>query len=803
MNRPRWQKVLSDIWKNKSRSLLVIASIAVGLFAIGIISKTYIAISRDMRLGYEAINPANIQVQTGLINEEVVNGIEHIDGINQVEVARHSSMQVQGRDGNWESIYIITRDFSETVINQVEVLSGSWPPNDQQVVLADHKLSNIDADVGDWISFRNSKGDVYSLQIIGIVKDQTIGSISGNGGYFNAPVRAFITEKTLEKMNIPSPDLYNELVITISGDSTVEENLTSEAELVRKHLEDSQISVENISIRSSYHHANKELVDAIIGILIFLGFLVVFLSAFLITNTLQSLLNQQIIQIGIMKTVGAKRSQISMVYMTLIGVFGLLAFVIAYPTANLAATQIVKFLARQINFQYSGEHFEPVVLFIELILALVVPGIAAFFPIQNGVKISVNEALSGIRDVEQSGSNWIDQVLSRLRKISRPFSIALRNIFRRKGRLILTLITLTLGGAVFISVFNVRISLSNYINQLSHYFLADLNLSLARTYPVDEISSMLLSDPEISRVEAWDQLQSSVILPDQSIGDNVNLVAVPNQSQLIDPILINGRWLLPEDANAIVLNDQFLNQYPWISIGDTLQLQIDDNDTDWVVVGFFQLAGKIGGLAAYINQDYFTTLPGHQQSKASIYRIVSSRTLDSTEQKNLAAKVQNQLDAHAIQVRDLTTGSRINDSSAEGFSVLTTFLLVMAILIALVGCIGLAGTMSMNVMDRTREIGVMRSIGASDTILMKMVLVEGVGIGWISWLLGAIFSFPISSLLSDLVTRALFGGPAGYGFTVNGFLIWFVIVTVLAVLASYMPARSATNITIREVLAYE
>jgi putative ABC transport system permease protein len=152
---------------------------------------------------------------------------------------------------------------------------------------------------------------------------------------------------------------------------------------------------------------------------------------------------------------------------------------------------------------------------------------------------------------------------------------------------------------------------------------------------------------------------------------------------------------------------------------------------------------------------------------------------------------------------EVTTGLLLRTSSSEGLNVLTIFLLIMATLTALVGSIGLAGTMSMNVMERTREIGVMRAIGASDGILMRMVLAEGLVICLLSWVLGSLLAFPISKLMSDTVSLALFDAPSDFGFTLTGFVIWLGVVLALSVLASLMPARSATRLTIREVLAYE
>jgi putative ABC transport system permease protein len=135
--------------------------------------------------------------------------------------------------------------------------------------------------------------------------------------------------------------------------------------------------------------------------------------------------------------------------------------------------------------------------------------------------------------------------------------------------------------------------------------------------------------------------------------------------------------------------------------------------------------------------------------------------------------------------------------------VLTALLLFLALLTALVGSIGLTGTMSLNVMERTREIGVLRAIGAADRILMRMVLIEGALIGLLSWLLASLAAFPISILMSNAISQSLFGGSTDFGFTPIGFAIWLAAVIILSVLASVMPARNAARLTIREVLSYE
>jgi len=165
--------------------------------------------------------------------------------------------------------------------------------------------------------------------------------------------------------------------------------------------------------------------------------------------------------------------------------------------------------------------------------------------------------------------------------------------------------------------------------------------------------------------------------------------------------------------------------------------------------------------------------------------------------------IEAHLKSLGYDISDIRAGLSIKDSTAKGLNTLTTFLLIMSLLMAAVGSIGLMGTMSLNVMERTREIGIMRAIGATDRTITRMVMVEGMIIGLISWVLACVASFPIGRMLSDVISIAIFNNPIDFIFTPTGIIIWFGLVLILSVLASVLPARNAARLTIREVLAYE
>jgi len=150
-----------------------------------------------------------------------------------------------------------------------------------------------------------------------------------------------------------------------------------------------------------------------------------------------------------------------------------------------------------------------------------------------------------------------------------------------------------------------------------------------------------------------------------------------------------------------------------------------------------------------------------------------------------------------------STIAEVRTTQERLFDVLVIFLSTMALLLGVVGGLGLTGTMSINVVERAREIGVIRAVGASDGAVLRIFLVEGVLIGLISWGIGALLSMPISRTLSDALGMVFLSRPLSYAFSAEGVLLWLAIVLVLAAGASLIPAWRASRLAVREVLAYE
>lgn len=802
--RPRWRKITADFWGNLVRSLLVIASIAVGLFAIGILVTILLTLHEDMPRGYAAVNPANIQMTVSFMDEDLLDQINNVPGVGEAEGLRIVTLRIRNTSGDWVNIKLYaSKDPAEMNINRYTLVEGEKFPQEREVVMERNKVAALGVDVGSDLVVELPSGKVRRLPVVGIVKDQTLGAANTGGGYFTAPAQGYITTDTLTWLE--QPDEYNTIIIRAATEAKSAAELRALADDIRHEVESAGKVALNTTVRLSSEHPNNVYVNAMAGILLLLGFMVVFLSAFLITTTFQALLTQQTGQIGVMKLVGARSGQIMVLYLALTLVFGLIAFGIALPLSSSAAQKLLVYLASGLNFELQASyHIYPLVIWVLLALALIVPVSAAYLPIHHGVQITIQEAVSGITVEKGKGSkNWVLNLLMRVRSLSRPLMLSLRNTFRRRGRLLLTLTTLSLGGAIFIGTFNVQLSIRDYVERVSQYFLADVNINLTGLERIKEVESTLANIPEVKFVEGWAGANAEILLPDDSVADTVSVVAPPAGSKLVDPIMLAGRWVKEGDHNAIAVSERFSDLFPDLKMGDTLRLKINGDITEWTIVGQFQLVGSAGGYLAYTDYESMSKIL-HSENMAASFRVQSvQENLSLTQQKEFARLIEAPLIARGLKVNDTEAGLSLIEKSTDGLNILTTFLVIMAMLIALVGSIGLTGTMSMNVMERTREIGILRAVGASDTAITNMVLVEGVLIGLMSWGLGTLLSFPVSYVLSQTINQAIFGSSGSISFTPIGVGVWLVVVLILSFFASILPARSAARLTIREILAYE
>lgn len=812
----RWRKVLREVWSNRTRTSLVIASIAVGIFAVGTVQLLRSVILTELSAIYTVSNVSQATIFTNGVDEAQLDAIRRMDGVADAQGRSSLAIKVQTAPDQWENLLLTAiDDFTDIRINRlqpVSALPGSpevraeqtrWPGKDEVVI----ERSALRADaalppglaVGDKLTLRDANDKLREVTLAGLVYDP-----NGFSARFTGQASAYADFDTFERLG--GQRLYQQVILRVEGSAAQQldqDYITAIANAVADKIEKGGYTVQRVQVPEPGKLPLQDIFDALALLLTPLGLLALVLSGFLVVNTISALLAQQVRQIGVMKAVGARRYQLVGMYLGAVLIYSLAALLVAVPLTVLAGGGIAAFLGTFINVDFPRWSLPPYVLALQLLVGLLTPLLAALVPVFKGTALTVREAVSDYgSSAEQVREGPLTRLLSPLGALSRPLQLSLRNTFRRRARLALTLITLTLGGMLFMTVGSVRSSLNGLIEQGLDYYQFDVQIQMQQPYRTQRLEQVVRSLPGVAVVEGWLAAQVTPVLPDGSDGDALALTALPFNSSMVQPTLTAGRWLLPEDENAVVISQNVLASQPDLKPGDTLRLEIGAKESDFVIVGVARvLGGPPNTIPIYVNYPYFARLTADVNRASSLQIKLDPRSGLGMED---AAKILNErLESQGYDVASTFTIDTLRRFTGAFFDIIVYLLLAMGVLIAAVGALGLAGTMSTNVLERTREIGVMRAIGASDGAVLRIVLVEGVIIGLISWGAGALLAFPVGALLAQTVGVVLFQSALPYIFSSGGLTLWLVIVVILAAVASFLPAWRASRLTVREVLAYQ
>ena len=799
---PRWRKVFRDITSNKTRTLLVLLSIAVGVAAIGMVLGAQGIVDRSLPAAYAAVQPSD-----GLIfclstfDDSMIESIKAMPEIAAAEGRRFVNVRFLDQAGNWYNMQLnAIPNYKEMAINIVHGETGEFPPPRHALLIERASLSPSlglgGVAIGSTLTVEAPNGKRREMRMAGTVHD-----ISQLPAFLNGSGYGYISFDTLEWLGEPRD--YNQVVFRVAEQRDNAEHIQAVAKAVQRKLERAGVTVIFALVPPPGEHPAQNFLDTLSYILGGIGVLALLLSMFLIVNTLTAIMAQQVRQIGIMKAIGARVAQIIQMYFVMVLIFGALAALIAIPLAALGALGLASFFAGFLNFDLEGFHLDPQVVIIQLAIALIVPLLAALLPTWRGVHVTVREAISdhGLGK-GQFGTSIIDRFFVGLQRVlpgNRPLQISLRNTFRRKARLALTLITLSLASMIFVSIFSIRASLQQTLDDVLNLFDYDVQIIFDRTYRIQRLQDEVIGLPGIVAVETWGFGSTRRLRPNDTESDSMIIYAPEAAAKTLNPTILEGRWLRPDDTNAIVINTDFLGSEEDVGLGDSVTLDINNKEEIFEIVGISR--GALTGANIFMNYPYFSRIT-NDVGRAQI-SLVQLGDRSAENQMVLGQLIEQRYRDSGFRVQQMQTIAQARTIISTVFDVIIIFLLAMAVLLGFVGGLGLMGTMSINVLERTREIGVMRAIGASDRVVLRIVLVEGVLIGVICWAIGSLLALPASSFLTNAIGTVLLQAKPSYIFSTNGTLLWLVIVILLAALASYLPARSASRLTVREVLSYE
>ena len=335
------------------------------------------------------------------------------------------------------------------------------------------------------------------------------------------------------------------------------------------------------------------------------------------------------------------------------------------------------------------------------------------------------------------------------------------------------------------SALNIRASMVNTLDRMFAARKSDLSVSFAKPYEFEKIQKAVSNTPGVKRAEGW-------FTTEASIGERrFGIVALPPDTQLLDFDIIEGRKLTPQDTDAIVINNALAGRDPKMRVGETVVLRIGADEKPWRIVGLAREAFAPAPVG-------YIPLTGMVNS----LRLALDNT-DPDAISALKSELDRNLEAQGIRARGSSTKSESRFGFDQHMLMIYVFLIVMSAIVGGVGGLGLMTTMSLNVLERRREMGVMRALGATPRIVWLMIVAEGVVIGLLSWTIAALLAWPVSKAVGDSFVRMLFRSGLDFTFEPLGLVIWMLVSIGLSAVASFLPAWKASRVTVREALAYE
>jgi putative ABC transport system permease protein len=294
-----------------------------------------------------------------------------------------------------------------------------------------------------------------------------------------------------------------------------------------------------------------------------------------------------------MKAVGAQTHQLMGMYLGMVLIYGLIALVPAIPLSIVGARGFSRALTTYFNIDLANLSIPAEAIFVQIMMGLIVPVLASLPPFITNLRISAVEAMSAYSlGKGRFGAGFIDRLLSGANLwfaryfLLRPVLLSLRNIFRSKVRLTLTLITLTLGGATFIGVFSVKAALDRTLDDFMQLYNFDSLILFSRPYRIEEIRREARTVPGVVDADVFFELPARRVRPDGSESNEILLMGFDVRSELVlGPKIVQGRWLSPEDENAIVVDAILVKEEPDIQLGDEIILKIEGQERPFRVEG--------------------------------------------------------------------------------------------------------------------------------------------------------------------------------------------------------------------------
>lgn len=800
-----WHKVGADLWLHKSRTLLAVISIAAGVCCVGTLFGMIDLLLNKMDAAHQNSKPSHINfIFRNDAGPAVLNPIKALPEIAAIDTLTPLTIRFRHPgDPEWQLATLIIRpNYSMQTLDKTSLLSGAWP-DDGHVAVENLTAQAKGWKTGDPVEFETAAGSQI-WPIAGVVRHPFV-----KPPKFGGQAHFFASPSALKSLGL-SQSGFRQLLVQIAEPHSADKARNMAGQL-HALLSQAGIGINVTLLQDPQRHWGRPFLAGINEVLQVMALAALALASVLIVNTVAAHITQQTDQIGVMKALGAKTSTIAGLYLSETLLTALAALALALPPALLIADFSASRLLALFNIDSGPFSISLRALGYMAIGGLLTPLLAALTPIWRGASMPARLAIASYGLAADFGYSrfdiWIDKLGTRY--LPTLYAAALGNFLRRKARLLLTLSVLVVAGVMFLVLASLISSLNLTLDREMARSRYSVNLGFSVAQPATAIREIAGSENKTEQIELWRRQpirlfrHGDALRQQGSLG--LQMLAIPADSSLYQPLVESGRWLNAADAGqkVLVLNAETaaLNG---IRVGENLDLGFAWGNETWQVVGTYRwLAGNQYAVEpVYAPLDSVPAPTGPKLTSLAL--IAAAPIANLSDEADYLQKLKQAFQQHGIQLDVFTTQAKLEQDrfTRNQFRPVLGTLLGLATMIAAVGGIGLSGTLAIGVLQRTREIGVLRAIGAPGTAIFRLFLWEGLFYGVTAWAISVPLAYLSAEPLARRLGQTMLGMHLDFCFQPWTAMAWLILILSLAALAAYWPARKASNLGIRECLGH-
>ena len=786
MSGARWRKVRADLFANKLRSGLAIMSLTVGTTAVGAMVLAGTTVDSSFETSFLGANPASAMLVTEPFSSDLVDEVATHPAVGQAEGRQLHQAQITGIDGGRVNVELVAmHDFADNHVARIDPTDGTWPPQPGSIVFERATVAEIDAGVGETVTVERPGQAPLEIEVSGTALD-----VFEVAPMLGGMARAYVAMDTM--VELTGSDHLNALYLRAADQPESRDGALKMTAAVRDDvLVPAGVAIEFNAVDDPGEHRADTGVTFLTLAMQLLSLLALGVAVALVVNTVAALLAQQRKQVGVMKAIGATSRQLVVQYLAYVVTLSMAAVALSVPAALIFGRLVAGFLADLANIELEPIGVPVGVILLQVAIATLLPIGAVLLAVRRASRTTVREAIT---DLGLTGTARIRNGSSRF---ARPTVLAFRNAVKNRLRLGLTVLTVSVCGAVLVGVISTGSALGDLSDEVAGYSDYDVELALTDPVPLKDATDILGDDQAVASVEGWLNKQAFRIRPDGTENANIDLTAVPADSTAISPTLLKGRWFDGDDDHGIVINTDLADEEPDLEVGGRILLEVEGHRQEWHIVGISTTTTV--GPVAYMRFDDLAAAIGEPE----LANLLAVQLTAGAEQSEASERLGALARDAGLAVGQIQTHAEIRETVDSLFAIVVALLLVVGAILAVVAVVGVAGTMTLSVVEQTREIGVLRTLGATTWSVRRLLLLQGLAIAAVGAVLGAVLSVPVTLLLSAAIRDTLISAPMPFTFSWLGMGIWMAVAITIGALGATHPSRVASRLTIRDTLAYE